>query len=102
MLDRVLTNVTDSQIDVDGEEEQALATLKNVEEMIEGYEWASEDGIGRKSGKGAIDLIEARLLDELTALEKVCPGIPSLHGLTKPVDRQMSIHSLRRTIGLRS
>ncbi|TEB38979.1 exocyst protein [Coprinellus micaceus] len=82
MLDRVLTNVTDSQIDVDGEEEQALATLKNVEEMIEGYEWASEDVIGRKSGKGAIDLIEARLLDELTALEKA-----NVHSFLETDDR---------------
>jgi len=39
--------------------------------MIEGYEWASEDAIGRKMAKGAVDLIEARLLNELMALEKV-------------------------------
>ena len=70
-LDRLLTNNTDSRIDLDGEEESARATLTNVEEMIEGYEWASDDVIGRKSTRGAIDLIEARLLDELTALEKV-------------------------------
>jgi hypothetical protein len=70
-LDRLLTNNTDSRIDIDGEEESARATLTNVEEMIEGYEWASDDVIGRKSTRGAIDLIEARLLDELTALEKV-------------------------------
>ncbi|KAJ2932691.1 hypothetical protein H1R20_g4427, partial [Candolleomyces eurysporus] len=69
-LDRLLTNNTDSRIDIDGEEESARATLTNVEEMIEGYEWASDDVIGRKSTRGAIDLIEARLLDELTALEK--------------------------------
>lgn len=74
LLDRLLTNAsaTDSQIDIDGEDESARATLTNVEEMIEGYEWASDDVIGRKSKTGAIDLIQARLLDELTALEKVC------------------------------
>lgn len=39
--------------------------------MIEGYEWTSDDVIGRKVTRGAVDLIEARLLDELMALEKV-------------------------------
>jgi exocyst complex component 1 len=71
ILDRLLAQNTDSQIDVDGEEESARATLTNVEEMIEGYEWVSDDVIGRKSTRGAVDLIQARLLDELTALEKV-------------------------------
>lgn len=71
ILDRLLVQNTDSQIDVDGEEESARATLTNVEEMIEGYEWVSDDVIGRKSTRGAVDLIQARLLDELTALEKV-------------------------------
>lgn len=57
--------------DVDGDEENAQATLASVEEMIEGYEWASDDVIGRKTTKGAVDMIEARLVSELTALEKV-------------------------------
>jgi len=39
--------------------------------MLEGYEWASDDVIGRKTARGTADLIEARLLDELMALEKV-------------------------------
>ena len=39
--------------------------------MLEGYEWASDDMFGRKSAKGAADLVEARLLDELLALDKV-------------------------------
>lgn len=60
-----------SASDADGEEENAQATMANVEEMIEGYEWASDDIIGRKTAGGAADLIEARLLDELLALEKV-------------------------------
>lgn len=44
--------------------------MANVEEMIEGYEWASDDIIGKKTTGGAADVIEARLLDELMALEK--------------------------------
>jgi len=45
--------------------------MANVEEMLEGYEWASDDILGRMRGRGAVDQIEARLLDELMALEKV-------------------------------
>jgi exocyst complex component 1 len=55
----------------EGEEETAQATMTSVEEMLEGYEWASDDVIGRKTVRGTADLIEARLLDELMALEKV-------------------------------
>lgn len=69
-LDRLILSA-DTQIDGEGEEENAQATLTNVEEMIEGYEWTGDDVIGRKTAKGAVDLIEARLLDELMALEKV-------------------------------
>lgn len=69
MLDRLLLG-NEPQGDVEGDEESARATLASVEEMIEGYEWASDDVIGRKMTKGAVDMIEARLLDELTALEK--------------------------------
>lgn len=71
MLDALLNTVTNNELEIDGEEGDAQATLTNVEEMIEGYEWASEDVINRKTTKGAVDLIEARLLDELMALEKV-------------------------------
>jgi hypothetical protein len=56
---------------MEGEEETAQATMTSVEEMLEGYEWASDDVIGRKTARGTADLIEARLLDELMALEKV-------------------------------
>ena len=69
MLDRLILG-TEPQADVEGDEESARATLASVEEMIEGYEWASDDVIGRKTPKRAVDMIEARLLDELTALEK--------------------------------
>lgn len=81
-LDRLLTQNTDSQIDIDGEEESARATLTNVEEMIEGYEWASDDVIGRKATRGAVDLIQARLLDELNALEKA-----NVHSFLESDDR---------------
>jgi len=57
--------------DIGDEIESAQDILANVEEMIEGYEWASDDIMGRKMARGAADLIEARLLDELMALEKV-------------------------------
>lgn len=70
ILDRLVSIAPDSH-NVEAEEEDVQDTLTNVEEMIEGYEWASEDVISRKTTKGAVDLIEARLLDELMALEKV-------------------------------
>lgn len=62
---------SEAQAEGEGDEETAQATLINVEEMIEGYEWASDDVLGRKMTRGAVDMIEARLLDELMALEKV-------------------------------
>lgn len=52
------------------ESESGQATLASVEEMLEGYEWASDDIIGKRA-RGPADQIEARLLDELMALEKV-------------------------------
>ena len=67
VLDRLVSGANEAE----GEDENALATMSSVEEMIEGYEWASDDLIGRKTARGAADLIEARLLDELMALEKV-------------------------------
>ncbi|KAJ6509372.1 exocyst complex component Sec3-domain-containing protein [Mycena vitilis] len=66
-LDRLITSAPN---EAEGEEETAQAMMSNVEEMIEGYEWAIDDVIGRKSARGAADLIEARLLDELLALDK--------------------------------
>ncbi|KAG1784128.1 exocyst complex component Sec3-domain-containing protein [Suillus placidus] len=53
-----------------GEEETSQATMASVEEMLEGFEWASDDFFGKKNAKGAADLVESRLLDELIALEK--------------------------------
>jgi len=70
-LDRLIAGAAGGQNDVEGEEESTQATMANVEEMIEGYEWASDEVNGSKPARGAADLIEARLLDELMALEKV-------------------------------
>lgn len=69
-FDRLLFGNAGTSADGDGEEENTVTTMSNVEEMIEGYEWASDDVITRKSSRGAADMIEARLLDELMALEK--------------------------------
>ncbi|KAH9486586.1 Exocyst complex component 1 [Psilocybe cubensis] len=80
-LDRLILSA-DAPIEGDGEEENAQATLANVEEMIEGYEWTSDDIIGRKVTRGAVDLIEARLLDELMALEKA-----NIHSFLESDDR---------------
>lgn len=70
-LDRLVAVDWSSEEDAEGAEETAEATMISVEEMFEGYEWASDDMLGRKSVKGAADLVEARLLDELMALDKV-------------------------------
>ena len=86
LLDRLLA--TDSAIVAgsgaggDNEDESVRATLTNVEEMLDGFEWATEDIFGTGSrgglglgaglaGTGSAEQIEARLLDELMALEKV-------------------------------
>jgi len=49
--------------------------MANVEEMLEGYEWAAGNFVGSWKGtegkRGAADQIEARLLKELKALEMV-------------------------------
>ncbi|KAF8807747.1 exocyst complex component, sec3 subunit [Phlegmacium glaucopus] len=81
-VDRLITGAAETQLDGEGEEENVQATLTNVEEMIEGYEWASENTISRKTTKGAVDLIEARLLDELMALEKA-----NIHSFLESDDR---------------
>ena len=57
--------------ETEGEEESTQDIMANVEEMLEGYEWASDDILGRTRSGGAVDQIAARLLDELMALEKV-------------------------------
>jgi hypothetical protein len=70
-LDRLVASDYKDINDVDGEDETVQATLASVEEMLEGYEWATDDILGRKGSTGTAEQIEARLLDELLALEKV-------------------------------
>lgn len=54
-----------------GDEETSQATMTSVEEMLEGFEWASDDYFGKRNSNGAADLVGARLMYELIALEKV-------------------------------
>lgn len=61
----------DAGEEIEVAEEAAQAMLTSVEEMLEGYEWASGDIISAAQ-RGTTDMVEARLLDELMALEKVC------------------------------
>ena len=70
-ISRLVAGDLGDKEDVEGVEE-THATILSVEEMLEGYDWASDDIFSRKSTtRGAADLVEARLLDELAALEKV-------------------------------
>ena len=86
LLDRLLATdsaiVASSGTEGDNEEESVRATLTSVEEMLDGFEWATEDIFGKSSrgrlglgaglaGTGNSEQIEARLSDELMALEKV-------------------------------
>ncbi len=73
-LDRLIFRGSGTS-ETDGEEESTQDIMANVEEMLEGYEWASDDILGRKRSGGAVDQIAARLLDELMALEKVFDSI---------------------------
>lgn len=57
--------------DTEGDQEMAQATLASVEEMLEGYEWASDDIMSMRRARGPAEQIESRLLDELMALDKV-------------------------------
>lgn len=55
------------------EEDSLEVIMANVEEMLEGYEWVNdtESLTGTKRKRTAADQVEARLQDELVALEKV-------------------------------
>lgn len=70
VIDRLLSTTVTTEDGTEIEEETAQATLTNIEEMLEGYEWASEDMMSKKRAKGAADMVESRLLDELLALDK--------------------------------
>ncbi|KAL4069753.1 exocyst complex component Sec3-domain-containing protein [Scleroderma yunnanense] len=81
-ISRLVAGELGDKEDAEGVEEATQATILNVEEMLEGYDWASDDMFGRKSTRGAADLVEARLLDELTALEKA-----NIHSFLEADDR---------------
>ncbi|KAI8990472.1 exocyst complex component Sec3-domain-containing protein [Trametes punicea] len=68
------------------EDESAQATLQSVEEMLEGYEWASDDILGRRTLSGTAEQIEARLLDELMALDKA-----NIHSFIESDDRVITV-----------
>ena len=116
LLDRLLA--TDSAIVAssgavggDNEEETVRATLTNVEEMLDGFEWATEDIFGKSGrgglgmgvglgGRGSAEQIEARLLDELMALEKVLSAANTrFASLIWCSYRRTFTRSLNRTIG---
>lgn len=99
-LDRLLSGdmaVRDEKED-EGEdapvgEETAQAMLASVEEMLEGYELARGDLLG-STGRGTTDQIEARLLDELMALEKVMTLLSTRDFAHSILVRPIYIHSL--------
>ncbi|ETS61045.1 hypothetical protein PaG_04983 [Moesziomyces aphidis] len=66
------------------EDEDENSTLVAVEEMLEGFEWRNggAKGYGTAAGKGTADMIEARLLDELSALESA-----NIHAIIESDDR---------------
>ena len=116
LLDRLLA--TDSAIVAslgagggDNEEESVKATLTNVEEMLDGFEWATEDIFCKSSrgrpgletglaGTGSAEQIEARLLDELMALEKVGSYVEHLfYSVQSLFRRRTYTRSSSRTIG---
>ncbi|KAI6153692.1 exocyst complex component Sec3-domain-containing protein [Pisolithus tinctorius] len=81
-IGRLVAGDLGEEEDVEGGQETSQAAMLSVEEMLEGYDWASDDMFDRKSTRGAADLVEARLLDELTALEKA-----NIHSFLESDDR---------------
>ncbi|KAH8119946.1 exocyst complex component Sec3-domain-containing protein [Phellopilus nigrolimitatus] len=51
------------------EGDTAAATLANIEEMLEGYEWIG-DGLPSRARKGPSEQMESQLLDELLLLDR--------------------------------
>jgi hypothetical protein len=95
-LDRLIFRGSGTS-DPEGEDEGTQDIMANVEEMLEGYEWASDDILGRTRGRGAVDQIEARLLDELMALEKVFDFIMTRDDNCKRLFFQANVHSFIET-----
>jgi hypothetical protein len=52
-------------------EEMEDATMANVEEILEGFDWGNHAVESSGSYRAGAEAIEARLLDELNALEAV-------------------------------
>ncbi|KAK2461629.1 hypothetical protein APHAL10511_006092 [Amanita phalloides] len=86
VIDRLLLDNVSGLSSIEGEEETAQATMSSVEDMLEGYDWASNDVLGRKNAKGAVDLIEARLTGELVALENA-----NIHSFLESDDQVMAV-----------
>ncbi|EJD03708.1 uncharacterized protein FOMMEDRAFT_82797 [Fomitiporia mediterranea MF3/22] len=87
LLDRLLfsAEATPPSDDVWEEEgDAAAATLANIEEMLEGYEWIG-DGLPSRSRKGPADAIESSLLNELTLLERA-----NIHSLLESDDDRIA------------
>ncbi|KAM6498447.1 Exocyst complex component Sec3 domain containing protein [Amanita muscaria] len=86
VVERLLAANTFLPSEIEGEDESTHGTMSNVEEMLEGYDWASDDVIGRKNVRGAVDLIQARLTDELIALENA-----NIHSFLETDNRVLSV-----------
>ncbi|KAI6108443.1 exocyst complex component Sec3-domain-containing protein [Pisolithus croceorrhizus] len=94
-IGRLVAGDLGEEEDTEVGQETSQATMLSVEEMLEGYDWASDDMFDRKSTRGAADLVEARLLDELTALEKAnihsfLESDDRVHLVTKYLDEALS------------
>lgn len=79
------------------------ATMTNVEEMVDGFEWSALQAdldtlatvtsklnpAGKARSRGAADQIEGRLQDELSALEKA-----NIHSFLESDDRVLAVMKL--------
>lgn len=81
LSDRERFKPNNQDLDQDQDEN---STLVAVEEMLEGLEWrnASSKAYRVSTGKGTADMIEARLLDQLSALESA-----NIHAIIESDDR---------------
>ncbi|KAI5124152.1 hypothetical protein M0805_000962 [Coniferiporia weirii] len=83
-----VTNGHDGEMGEEGEWEEegdtTAATLANIEEMLEGYEWIG-DGLPSRIRKGPAEHIESRLLDELVLLERA-----NIHSLLESDDDRIA------------
>ncbi|WFC98199.1 hypothetical protein MYAM1_000923 [Malassezia yamatoensis] len=92
-LDRPAITIPPSTSDVSALRRQGVkenATLTHVEEMLEGFEWkASTLSFGSRSSHhktGTADVIESRLMEELSALES-----SNIHAMIESDDRVLQI-----------